>query len=242
MTFKGVTSVVKKSWVTFVLATTLVGLTGCAGNNDNEANNNANMNNAANMGDNNVNNNAINGVNVRNVTNQNLRVSGRAISNVESLKEVDQANVIIRNNDAYVAVRLTNNANGNRALGGPTGTAPNMNATYGNGYNSGTTSTNGAVNRNASIGNPDNPGTNGTRNNARINRANDINARTNNTSAIERKIINQVRAADRSIDNVYVSYDTNTFGQMTNFSNDIRNGTNRDGLWNDFTDSVDRMF
>lgn len=236
------TYLVKKSWITFVLATSLVGLTGCAGNNDNGANNNANMNNAANMGDNNVSNNAINGVNVRNVSNKDLRVSGRAINNVERLKEVDEANVIIRNNDAYVAVRLNNNQNGNRAHGGTTGTGPNMNATYGNGYNSGTTGTNGAVNLNASTGNPDNPGTNGTRNNARINRANDINARTNHTSALDRKIINQVRAADRSIDNVYVSYDNNTFGQMTNFSNNIRNGTNRDGLWNDFTNSVDRMF
>jgi hypothetical protein len=237
-----VTYVVKKSWTTFVLATTLVGLTGCAGNNDNAANNNANMNNAANMGDNNVSNNPITGVNVRNVSNQNLRVSGRAINNVERLKEVDQAHVIIRNNDAYVAVRLNNTQNGNRAHGGTAGTGPNMNATYGNGYNSGTTGTNGAINMNASTGNPDNPGTNGTRNNARINRANDINARTNNTSSLDRKIINQVRAADRSIDNVYISYETNTFGQMTNFSNDIRNGTNRDGLWNDFTESVDRMF
>lgn len=233
---------VKKSWITFVLATTLVGLTGCAGNNDNATNNNANLNNATNMGDNNVSNNPITGVNVRNVSNKNLRVSGRAINNVERLKEVDEANVIIRNNDAYVAVRLNNNQNGNRAYGGTTGTGPNMNATYGNGYNSGTTGTNGAVNLNASTGNPDNPGTNGTRNNARINRANDINARTNQTSALDRKIINQVRAADRSIDNVYVSYDTNTFGQMTNFSNDINNGTNRDGLWNDFTNSVGRMF
>jgi hypothetical protein len=222
-----VTYVVKKSWITFVLATTLVGLSGCAGNNDNAANNNANMNNAANMGD----NNPINGVNVKNVSNQNLRVSGRAINNVERLKEVDQANVIIRNNDAYVAISLNNNQNGNRAHGGTIGTAPNMNATYGNGYNSGTTSTNGTVNMNASTG----PGTNGTRNNAR-------GTNTNNTSSLDRKIINQVRAADRSIDNVYVSYDTNTFGQMTNFSNDIRNGTNRDGLWNDFTNSVDRMF
>jgi hypothetical protein len=237
-----VTYVVKKSWTTFVLATTLVGLTGCAGNNDNAANNNAKMNNAANMGDNNVSNNPITGVNVRNVSNQNLRVSGRAINNVERLKEVDQAHVIIRNNDAYVAVRLNNTQNGNRAHGGTAGTGPNMNATYGNGYNSGTTGTNGAINMNASTGNPDNPGTNGTRNNARINRANDINARTNNTSSLDRKIINQVRAADRSIDNVYISYETNTFGQMTNFSNDIRNGTNRDGLWNDFTESVDRMF
>lgn len=228
---------VRKSWMTFVLASTLLGLTGCA-NNDNADNNNAN-----NLGTNNVRNNAINGVNVRNVSNQNLRVSARAIQNVESLNEVDQANVIIRNNDAYVAVRLEGTQNGTRARGGTTGTGPNMNATYGNGYNSGTTGTNGSANLHATTGNPNNAnitGTTGTRTNARINLANDLNARGNNS--LDQKIINQVRAADRSIDNVYISYDTDTFGQMTNYSNDIRIGTNRDGLWNDFTNSVNRMF
>ncbi|WHY69362.1 YhcN/YlaJ family sporulation lipoprotein [Neobacillus sp. SuZ13] len=229
---------VRKSWMTFVLATTLLGLTGCANDNDNAVNNNSND-----LGVNNVRNNAINGVNVRNVSNQNLRVSARAIRNVESLNEVDQANVIIRNNDAYVAVRLEGTQNGARARGGTTGTGPNMNATYGNGYNSGTTGTNGSANLHATTGNRNNAtitGTTGTRTNARINRANDLNARGNNT--LDQKIINQVRAADRSIDNVYISYDTDTFGQMTNYSNDIRTGTNRDGLWNDFTNSVNRMF
>jgi hypothetical protein len=229
-----VTSVVKKSWVTFVLATTLLGLTGCANNNKNALNDN----NAGNMGVNNVRNNAINGVNVRNVSNQNLRVSGRAISNVESLKEVDQAHVIIRNNDAYVAVRLNNNIqNGTRANKGTTGTGPNMNATYGNGYNSGTTGTNGSTNMSATTGNLDNTVTNGTRNN----RGTTTGTRVTNNS-LDQKIIDQVRAADRNIDNVYISYETDTFGQMTNYSNDIRTGTNRNGLWNDFTNSVNRMF
>ncbi|MEH7744789.1 YhcN/YlaJ family sporulation lipoprotein [Neobacillus drentensis] len=229
---------VRKSWITFVLATTLLGLTGCANDNDNAANKNTND-----LGVNNVRNNAINGVNVRNVSNQNLRVSARAIRNVESLNAVDQANVIIRNNDAYVAVQLEGTQNGTRARGGTTGTGPNMNATYGNGYNSGTTGTNGSSNLHATTGNRNNAnitGTTGTSTNARINRANDLNARGNNT--LDQKIINQVRAADRSIDNVYISYDTDTFGQMTNYSNDIRTGTNRDGLWNDFSNSVNRMF
>ncbi len=224
--------------MTLVLATTLFGLTGCADNKDNAVNNNTN-----NLGTNNVRNNAINGVNVRNVSNQNLRVSARAIRNVESLNAVDQANVIIRNNDAYVAVRLKGTQNGTRARGGTTGTGPNMNATYGNGYNSGTTGANGSANLHATTGNRNNAnitGTTGTTTNARINRANDLTARGNDT--LDQKIINQVRAADRSIDNVYISYDTNTFGQMTNYSNDIRTGTNRNGLWNDFTNSVNRMF
>lgn len=228
----------KKSWMTVVLATTLLGLTGCAGNN-----NVANDNNAGNMGVNNVRNNTMNDMNVRNVSNQNLRVSARAIRNVESLKDVDQANVIIRNNDAYVAVRLAGTQNGTRAGGSTTGTGPNMNATYGNGYNSGTTGTNGSANLNANTGNGYNAninGTTGTKLNGRVKRANDLNGRGN--SSLDQKIKNQVRAADRSIDNVYISYDTDTFGRMTNYSNDIRTGTNRDGLWNDFTNSVNRMF
>ncbi|MCM3117424.1 YhcN/YlaJ family sporulation lipoprotein [Neobacillus sp. MER 74] len=219
---------VRKSWMTFVLATTLLGLTGCANDNDNAANNNTND-----LGFNNVRNNAINGVNVRNVANQNLRVSARATRNVESLKEVDQANVIIRNNDAYVAVRLKGTQNGTRARGGTTGTGPNMNATYGNGYNSGTTGTNGSANLHATTGNINNAnitGTRGTRTNAR------------GINTLDQKIINQVRAADRSIDNVYISYDTDTFGQMTNYSNDIRTGTNRNDLWDDFSNFVNRMF
>ena len=214
--------------MTFVLATTLLGLTGCANDNDNAANNNTND-----LGFNNVRNNAINGVNVRNVANQNLRVSARATRNVESLKEVDQANVIIRNNDAYVAVRLKGTQNGTRARGGTTGTGPNMNATYGNGYNSGTTGTNGSANLHATTGNINNAnitGTTGTRTNAR------------GINTLDQKIKNQVRAADRSIDNVYISYDTDTFGQMTNYSNDIRTGTNRNDLWDDFSNFVNRMF
>jgi len=214
--------------MTFVLATTLLGLTGCANDNDNASNNNTND-----LGFNNVRNNAINGVNVRNVANQNLRVSARATRNVESLKEVDQANVIIRNNDAYVAVRLKGTQNGTRARGGTTGTGPNMNATYGNGYNSGTTGTNGSANLHATTGNINNAnitGTTGTRTNAR------------GINTLDQKIKNQVRAADRSIDNVYISYDTDTFGQMTNYSNDIRTGTNRNDLWDDFSNFVNRMF
>jgi len=228
--------VVKKSWMTLVLATTLLGVTGC----NNTANDNKN-----NLGVNNVRNNAINGVNVRNVANQNLRVSAQAIRNVESLKEVDRANVIIRNDDAYVAVRLEGTQNGTRARGGTTGTGTNINATYGNGYNSGTTGTNGAANLSNTTGNRINAnitgttGTTGTTTNARINRPNNLNAR--GTNGLDRKIINQVRAADRSIDNVYISYDTNTFGQMTNYVNDIRTGTRVD-LWDDFTNSVNRMF
>ncbi|WP_052404841.1 YhcN/YlaJ family sporulation lipoprotein [Bacillus rubiinfantis] len=91
-----------KRIITFVLASTLIGLTGCNGNRDAINDNNQN-----NVGLNNVRNNN-NGVIPQNVSTKNLRVSTRASQNVERLGEVDRAHVIISNNDAYVAVRLAN--------------------------------------------------------------------------------------------------------------------------------------
>lgn len=97
----------KKGLVTFVLASTLVGLTGCA---DNSTKNNLrnDMNNNA-LDVRNVRNDNNNRLSVQNVNTHNLRYSNRAGRAVEKLQEVDLAHVIIRNNDAYVAVRTKNN-------------------------------------------------------------------------------------------------------------------------------------
>lgn len=227
----------KKSWITFVLATTLLGLTGCANNNKDNA-----ANNTGNIDVNNVRNNTNNGVNVRNVSNQNLRVSTRATNNVEGLKEVDQAHVIIRNNDAYVAVRL-NNQNGtgtNAGTNGTTGAGMNVRnnevnargaGTGRNGNYPGTTGITGVGNTRTSL-NPGTTGTNGTGGTAY----------KEVSSRLDQKIADQVREAHKSINNVYVSYDTNFFSQMTNYTNDIRNGRNNNGLWENFTATVDRLF
>ncbi|ULT59239.1 hypothetical protein L1999_12220 [Neobacillus drentensis] len=125
----------KKGLVTFVLASTLVGLTGCA---DNGTKNNLrnDMNNNA-LDVRNVRNDNNNRLNVNNVNTHNLRYSNRAGRAVEKLQEVDLAHVIIRNNDAYVAVRLKNN----RFQTG-TGTTNNRNNTTGTRGTTGITGTN----------------------------------------------------------------------------------------------------
>ena len=150
----------KKGLVTFVLASTLVGLTGCA---DNATKNNL-RNDANNRLDvRNVRNDNNNRMSVQNVNTHNLRYSNRAGRAVEKLQEVDLAHVIIRNNDAYVAVRLKNN----RFQTG-TGTTNNRNNTGATGTNNnlGTTGTNGRDNhltaRGAGTGlNGNYPGTTG---------------------------------------------------------------------------------
>ncbi|HZG70647.1 MAG TPA: YhcN/YlaJ family sporulation lipoprotein, partial [Chondromyces sp.] len=100
----------KKRWAPFVLATCLsTALVGCAGNQNDQAANDRNGNDNVQLTrvrTNNQNENNGNG------TDHELRVSTRATRNIERMDEVDQANVIIRNNDAYVAVRLKNDDNG----------------------------------------------------------------------------------------------------------------------------------
>ncbi|TWE08231.1 hypothetical protein FB550_101247 [Neobacillus bataviensis] len=141
----------KKGLVTFVLASTLVGLTGCA---DNATKNNLrdNVNNG--MDVRNVRNNNDNRLSVQNVNDQdhNLRYSNRAGRAVEKLQEVDLAHVIIRNNNAYVAVRLKNNRF--QTGTGTTNNRNNMGTTgiTGTNNNLGTTNTNGRDNHLTSRG------------------------------------------------------------------------------------------
>ncbi|MBT2659134.1 hypothetical protein J7E81_28585 [Bacillus sp. ISL-18] len=140
----------KKGLVTFVLASTLVGLTGCADNATknnlrNDANNRLDVRNVRNDNNNNR-------LSVQNANTHNLRYSNRAGRAVEKLQEVDLAHVIIRNNDAYVAVRLKNNrfqtgtgTTNNRTNTGATGTRGTTGIT-GTNNNLGTTGTNGRDN------------------------------------------------------------------------------------------------
>lgn len=263
---------VKKSWATFVLATTLIGLTGCAGNNNNATGNNLGQNLRNNTNDGvttrNVRNNTNNALNVRNVSNQNLRVSNRAARDVEKLQQVDLAHVIIRNNDAYVAVKLnnqgttgTNNNVGNRTNNGTTnitGTGTNarnnnlnapgngigMNGNYPGTTGTGTTGT-ALTPGTTGVGvDGTNAGTTGIRDTGTNNGT--VGTGTTNyrkaTSGLDKKIAKQVRAADKTINNVYVSYDTNFFNQMRNYSNDINTGRNRDGIWDNFSNTVNRIF
>jgi hypothetical protein len=246
----------KKRSVALVLTTCLMGLAGCSGNQKNNATDTVKRNFNA------TTTNNQNGM-ILNDTNQKLRISTRASNSVERMKAVDQAHVIIRNNNAYVAVRLKNNGNRagigtdgtgtnvidgngtNAGTTGATGTSNNSNNTgmYGNGYNSGATGTTGVD------GNGNNAGVSGiggTGNISGITGSNgagtNANTYTEISSPLEQKIADRVHAADKNIHNVYVSVNPDFYTQMTTYSNNISTGQNRDGLWNDFSNTVRRFF
>lgn len=274
----------KKGLVTFVLASTLIGLTGCNTTTKNDLRNDVNND----LTTRNVRNNMDNRLNVQNVRdNNNLRVSNRAGRSVEKLKEVDLAHVIIRDNDAYVAVRLQNNRNqtgttGTTGTTNITGTNTTRNNLATNNYNSTSynslgTAKHGNYPNNTGVTGVDNTGT-GIGNN--VNAGQGVNTRgtvdirgtgtgstvdnsgftgTNNgttgtydgttrsnyhhvSSALDKKIQKQVHVAEKSINRVYISYDRTFFNQMTNYSNDLSTGRNKNGVWNDFTNSVNNIF
>lgn len=241
----------KKTIVPLLLATALAGLTGCA-----DRKNYVGPNNQVNQT--NIRSTSPNGRVIVNNTDQNLRISTRARNSVESLKEVDRAHVIMQNNNAYVAVRLKNN--GNLAGPGPAGTPSGYN------YNGTTTvtdrgttlpGTTGTDRRAAGYGTPGttagyagtgvNPGagygapgtaftgTPGTT-------ATDGTNYRPVITGLDKKIEDRVRAAERNVNKVYVSYDNNFYKRMTIYSNDLRNGRNRDGILNDFTNTVRGIF
>lgn len=74
-------------------------------------------------------------------------------------------------------------------------------------------------------------------------RPNVFSQNTNNTisESLERKIKKQVRVADSQLRDVYISVDNGMFNTMDNYSNDLRNGRNRDGFEN-FNETIQRMF
>jgi hypothetical protein len=279
----------KKSLVPILLIAGLTGLTGCANNADNTRNN---------IRTTDVRDNVRNDMDLRN-TNR-LTVSARAARNVERLAEVDRAHVIMRGNNAYVAVRLNNRAGnnttgtngnfaanhrtpGNTTINGTTGTTgitgiggttAGMNGvgpTGVTGYRGGDNSGNRIITGNTgTTGNTPGPGTgtagtnniyggtghNGTtgmdnisNNNGTSDTTGITGSRGNNhgrysrvDTAFEQRVANQVRKADPNVRHVYVSTDNNFFTQMNTYSNDIRNGRNRDGILRNFTNSIRGMF
>jgi hypothetical protein len=94
----------KKSLVPILLVAGLTGLTGCANNDDNNRNNIRTTDVRDNVRTTDIRNN------VNLPDNNRLKISRRAARNVEGLAEVDHAHVILRGNDAYVAVRLNDRA------------------------------------------------------------------------------------------------------------------------------------
>jgi len=105
-----------------------------------------------------------------------LKVADEAANRIAKLDEVDNANVIVTNRNAYVAVVLKNEANGEV------------------------------------------------------------------TDPLKKKISDQVRATDRDIRNVYVSSDPDFVNRMEGYGNRINEDATRNGLFEDFTETVRRVF
>ncbi|RDU35959.1 hypothetical protein DRW41_15300 [Neobacillus piezotolerans] len=58
----------------------------------------------------------------------------------------------------------------------------------------------------------------------------------------EQKIADQVRKADKDIHRVYISFNPDFYDTMTGYANDINDGRNRGGLFNDFTGTMRGIF
>ena len=120
------------------------------------------------------------GVQNNNVDNNNnqtrLEVADKAADRIAKLNEVDTANVIVTNRNAYVAVVLKNEANGEV------------------------------------------------------------------TDRLKKKISDQVKVTDKDIRNVYVSSDPDFVNRMEGYGNRINEGSTRNGLFEDFTETVKKVF
>lgn len=272
----------KKSWMVLGSAVLSLSLAGCG--DDNNAGGNNDNNNGAKIQTNEVRPIANNRTN-----NRKLRISDRAEQKVERLDEVDNAHVIISNNNAYVTVRLADNnnrANNNRENGANNGNKGNNATIRGNNGNTRTFTDNGTINQNRNNGAINGLGDAGTRdnttsdpgqggigiggnshtgtvygagngnqtgNNNNLNMNNENN--NNNTAgtlngnnysevstAFEQKIADQVRKADNKIHKVYVSVNPDLYNRMNTYADDIRTNRNRDGLFEDFNNTVNNFF
>jgi spore cortex protein len=151
-------------------------LFGCAANYDNEARNRDN--NVQNVRYNTRDNNRAQDIGTNPRTNQQTRmeVAEEAANRVADLKEVSQANVIVTNRNAYVAVMLDNQPKGEM------------------------------------------------------------------TRAVENKISNAVKQADRNIRNVYVSTNPDFVDRMTDYTDKLQRGEPIEGLFEEFNEMVLRVF
>ncbi len=62
------------------------------------------------------------------------------------------------------------------------------------------------------------------------------------SNSFEQKVADQVRQADNRIHKVYVSVNPDLHNRMNTFADDIRTNGNRDGLFNDFTNTMNDFF
>lgn len=160
----------KKSLFLIVFLIFSLDLTGCAKNN-------VNKNDVVNRDQNVTMNNVTTDRNDKDYNNKSkMRIADDAAKKVTDLPEVDIANVIVTENNAYVAVKLS-----------PT-------------------------------------------------------SRNKGTYSIEHKISQRVKSTDRDIDNVYVSENPDFYDRMNTYASDIRNGRPISGFFNEFTETIRRVF
>lgn len=227
-----------KRYIVTGLTVVTLGLTGCTWNDDATGRNETEYNRQ-------MRTNETTPMHVRNEGRlRSLSISERAEREVEKLPEVDDAQVIVSGNNAYVAVRLKDhNVNNRRA---------NNNLT-GNGVvdQNNRTRDNGIIDGRNDAGNPENDPLNYKDNamNDRYNGVRNINRNTRTTrnytpisNRFEQKITGQVRKADSRIRKVYVSADPDFYSRMTDFGDNIRNNRLNDGLINDFNNLVNDIF
>ena len=194
-----------------------------------------------------------------------LQLADRAERQVEQMQEVDDARVIISENNAYVAVRLAENNgenNGNASVNDAlddNGRTFAENGRVDQGDNragndgiidgkgdagNDDRQKSGSTNRNNVFGN-DNDNGNGNMNgigNTNMNGNATGNTMNGNNSQLEMQIEQRVRQANNRIDKVYVSVDRNAYDRMGTFADDIRTDRNRDGMFEDFRNAMDGFF
>ncbi|UYZ22458.1 YhcN/YlaJ family sporulation lipoprotein [Mesobacillus jeotgali] len=192
-----------------------------------------------------------------------LQLADRAERQIEQMPEVDDARVIISENNAYVAVRLADsenegNAEINGALDGNGRTftengrvdqsdnrAGNDGIIDGKGdAGNGDRQNAGNTNRNNVLGNDNNNG-NGNMNgigNTDMNGNAAGNTMNGKNGQLEMQIEQRVRQANNRIDKVYVSVDRDAYNRMGTFADDIRTDRNRDGMFEDFRNAMDGFF
>ena len=194
-----------------------------------------------------------------------LQLADRAERQVEQMQEVDDARVIISENNAYVAIRLAENNgenNGNASVNDAlddNGRTFAENGRVDQGDNragndgiidgkgdagNDDRQKSGSTNRNNVFGN-DNDNGNGNMNgigNTNMNGNATGNTMNGRNGQLEQQIEQRVRQANNRIDNVYVSVDRNAYNRMGTFADDIRTDRNRDGMFEDFRNAMDGFF
>lgn len=81
-----------------------------------------------------------------------------------------------------------------------------------------------------------------TDNNAYVAARLDNNGNNELTRDIENKISDQVKSVDQDIDNVYVSVNPDFFDRMTGYGEDLRAGRPIEGFFDEFNETVRRIF